>query len=330
MPPSEVPAVPAVPVPSPSGPAPVVSILVVSYNTREMTLACLRSIRAETRTPVEILLVDNASADGSAAAVAAEFPEVTLMAETVNHGFAAANNLAAARARGDYLLLLNPDTLVLDGAIDRLLDFARARPRARIWGGRTVFGDGTLNPGSCWRRMTLWGLFVQATGLSSVFRGSAILNPESYGGWDRSTERQVDIVSGCFLMIARADWQALGGFDPAFFMYGEEADLCLRAARDLGARPRVTPAARIVHYAGASERVREDKMVRLLGAKVRLIRRHVPAGQRRLALALFAAWPLSRWWGLAALARLGASGRQEGARVWKAIWMRRGEWLGAD
>lgn len=316
--------------PSPSAPAdPVLSILIVSYNTRAMTLDCLRSVVAETRTPFEIILVDNASADGSAAAVAAEFPDVVLMAETVNHGFAAANNLAALRARGDHLLLLNPDTLVLDGAIDRLLAFARARPEARIWGGRTVFADGTLNPGSCWRRMTLWGLCAQALGLSSLFRNSAVMNPESYGGWDRSTERQVDIVSGCFLMIARADWQALRGFDPAFFMYGEEADLCLRAARDLGARPRVTPEARIVHHAGASERVREDKMVRLLGAKVRLIRRHVPAWQRGLALALFAAWPLSRWGALAVLARLGSARRQEGARVWKAIWARRGEWLEA-
>lgn len=316
--------------PSPSAPAdPVLSILIVSYNTRAMTLDCLRSVVAETRTPFEIILVDNASADGSAAAVAAEFPDVVLMAETVNHGFAAANNLAALRARGDRLLLLNPDTLVLDGAIDRLLAFARARPEARIWGGRTVFADGTLNPGSCWRRMTLWGLCAQALGLNSLFRNSAVMNPESYGGWDRSTERQVDIVSGCFLMIARADWQALGGFDPAFFMYGEEADLCLRAARDLGARPRVTPEARIVHHAGASERVREDKMVRLLGAKVRLIRRHLPPGQQGLALALFAAWPLSRWGALAVLARLGSARRQEGARVWKAIWDRRGEWLGA-
>lgn len=306
---------------------PVLSIIVISYNTRELTLAALRSVHAETRVSFEIILVDNASQDGSAAAVARAFPDVLLLAEAENHGFAKANNLAAARARGEYLLLLNPDTLVLEGAIDRLLAFARARPAARIWGGRTLFADRSLNPASCWRRMTIWGLVCQATGLRSVFRRSALFNPESYGGWDRRSEREVDIVSGCFFLITRVDWQALNGFHPDFFMYGEEADLCLRAQHSLGARPRITPTAVIVHYAGASETVRADKMVRLLRAKRGLIRRHFPAWQQPLALALFAAWPLSRWRATELLAGLtGRSGWRERARVWGEIWARRREW----
>jgi GT2 family glycosyltransferase len=310
----------------PSAP-PVLSIIVVSYNTRDMTLCALRTVHAETRTPFEIILVDNASQDGSAAAVAREFPQVLLLAEAQNHGFAKANNLAAARARGEYLLLLNPDTEVLDGAIDRLLDFARQRPAARIWGGRTLFADRSLNPASCWRRMTLWGLICQATGLRSLLRNSALFNPESYGGWDRGSERAVDIVSGCFFLIARADWQALDGFHPDFFMYGEEADLCLRAQRQLGARPRITPAATIVHHAGASETVRADKMVRLLRAKRALIRRHFPVWQQPFALALFAAWPLSRWRATGMLARLtGKTGLRERSRIWGEIWTRRPEW----
>ena len=307
--------------------SPAVSVLIISFNTREMTLACLRSLFAETQQPFETIVVDNASQDGSAAAIAAEFPQVRLLAETENHGFARANNLAAPLARGEYLLLLNPDTLVLEAAVDHLLGFARARPEARIWGGRALFGDGRLNPGSCWRRMTFWGLFCQASGLRSLLRRSALFNPESYGGWDRRTERAVDIVSGCFFLISKADWQVLNGFHPDFFMYGEEADLCLRAQRSLGARPRITPTATIVHYAGASETVRADKMVRLLRAKRALIRRHFPAWQQPLALALFAAWPLSRWRATALLARLtGRSGWRERARVWGEIWTRRREW----
>ena len=86
-------------------------------------------------------MVDNASRDGSAAAIAAAFPEVELIARPDNLGFAGGNNLAAARARGEYLLLLNPDTVVLEAAVDRLVAFARARPQAGIWGGRTLFGD---------------------------------------------------------------------------------------------------------------------------------------------------------------------------------------------
>ena len=306
---------------------PVFSVLVISYNTRDMTLACLRSIARQTRTPHEVIVLDNASTDGSAGAIAAEFPHIPLLAETQNHGFARANIIAARHARGDYLLLLNPDTLVLDGALDRLLAFARRTPQARIWGGRTVFGDGRLNASSCWRRMTLWSLLCGATGLSAAFRHSPLFNPEAYGGWDRMTEREVDIVTGCLFLISRSDWQALGGFDPAFFMYGEEADLCLRARSVIGARPRVTPEAVIVHYNGASQRVRADKMVRLLRAKHDLIARHFPAWQRPLARAVFAATPLSRRlaFGLAARLRPHAA---ENARVWAEIWARRAEWRG--
>jgi GT2 family glycosyltransferase len=131
---------------------PDVSIIVVSYGTREMTLECLRSIKEDTGgTDHEVIVVDNNSSDGSPGAIAAEFPRFRLMVQSTNLGFAAACNLAAVDARGEYLLLLNPDTVVQGSAIDRLLLFARGRPEAGIWGGRTVFADGKLNPMSCWR-----------------------------------------------------------------------------------------------------------------------------------------------------------------------------------
>ena len=305
---------------------PTLSVIVVSYNTRGMTLACLASLRDQTEADFETIVVDNASTDGSAEMIAAGFPEMILLAETANHGFAGANNLAARRARGEYLLLLNPDTLVLDGAVDRLLAFARANPRAGIWGGRTLYGDRSLNPASCWGRMTLWNLFCRASGLTGVFPRSEIFNSEAYGGWDRGTERAVDIVTGCFLMIRRETWEALGGFDPAFFMYGEEADLCLRA-RGLGAAPRVTPEAEIVHYGGAADTVRADKMVRLLSGKISLIDRHFPAWQRPLARALFAAWPLSRMIATSALGAVtGRAATRASAASWSEIWARRAEW----
>ncbi|MCF1711079.1 glycosyltransferase family 2 protein [Tabrizicola sp. J26] len=317
------------PIPMPVSPPvrPVVSILVISYNTREMTLDCLRSVREQTSVPHELIVLDNASSDGSAAAIAAEFPDVMLLAEQVNHGFAKANNIAATHAKGEYLLLLNPDTVVLDGALDKLLAFARKTPEARIWGGRTVFADGSLNAASCWRRMTLWSVICGTTGLSAVFRNTPFFNPEGYGGWDRSTERQVDIVTGCLFLISRADWDALGGFDPVFFMYGEEADLCLRAEAQIGAKPRVTPEAVIIHYNGASQQVRSDKMVRLLRAKHDLIQRHFPAWQRPIASALFALQPAVRSRAFALMSRLGLrKGAGEQARVWGEIWDRRAEW----
>jgi GT2 family glycosyltransferase len=303
------------------------SILVVSYNTREMTLACLRSVMVETRASFELIVIDNASTDGSAEAIASEFPGIILMAEAENHGFARANNIAAGRAQGEYILLLNPDTVVLDGALDKLLAFARLVPEARIWGGRTLFGDMSPNPASCWHRMTLWNLFCRATGLTSIFRNSPVFNSEAYGGWNRMSERDVDIVTGCMFLITRADWLALGGFDPAFFMYAEEADLCLRAQATIGAHPRVTPDAVIIHYGGASEKVRADKMVRLLRAKRELIRRHFPVWQQPLALMLFDVVPVTRRIALALVAPLSRRPKaSESAGVWAEVWNRRAEW----
>ncbi len=321
---------PKAPTPSPSASArPDVSVLIISYNTRDLTLECLRSLFAETtRHTIEVLVVDNCSTDGSAEAIDTEFgSRIHLIKSTTNLGFAGANNEAAKLAKAELLLLLNPDTVVLDGAIDNLLDFAAEQPEARIWGGRTLFPDRSLNPSSCWHKQTLWSLLAQAIGLTSLCRNNPICNPEAYGGWARDTTRRVDIVSGCFLLITRALWEQLDGFHPAFFMYGEEADLCLRA-KALGARPMITPEATIIHYGGASEKVRSDKLVRLLKAKVLLIRRHMPRPIRWLALLLFAAWPASRALGLYARKLLkGSKADADSAHAWTAAWQRRHEWL---
>lgn len=304
---------------------PTCSILIISYNTREMTLACVRSVFEQAQSKdFEVIVLDNASSDGSAEALASEFGgRIRLIPSADNLGFAGGNNQAARSARGRYLLLLNPDTLVLEHALDRLLDFAEEHPDAGIWGGRTVFGDGTLNPASCWRRATAWSMLCQASGLARAFRRSSIFNPEAYGGWQRDSVRGVDIVSGCFFLIRRDLWEALDGFDLTYFMYGEEADLCLRA-RAHGARPMVTPEATIVHYGGASEKVRADKLVRLLAAKATLIRRHWPSWKAPLGLALLASWPLSR---VVALSALRLAGRDRDARMaWLDVWKRRADW----
>ncbi len=305
---------------------PALTIIVVSYNTREMTLDCLRSVRDQTRTAHEVIVVDNASTDGSAEAIAKTFPEVRLMAETENRGFARANNLGAAHARGEYILLLNPDTVVIDGAVDRLLAFARTRPEAGIWGGRTVYADGTLNPTSCWGRMTLWSLFCRTSGLTWLFPRSEFFNSESYGVWKRDTVRAVDIVTGCFLMLPRDLWERLEGFDPAFFMYGEEADLCLRA-QACGADPHISPDACIIHHSGASERVYRDKVIKLLAGKISLIDRHFPKWQRPMARLLFQLLPLSRLMGNRAIGAVtGKAGAREAADIWTEIWARRDLW----
>ncbi len=304
---------------------PELSVIVVSYNTRQMTLECLASLYAQTQARIEVVVVDNASDDGSAEAIAEAFPQAVLIAETVNHGFAAAHSIALPHCRSDWLLLLNPDTVVLDGAIDRLLAFRDARPGAGIWGGRTLYADGRLNPYSCWRRMTPWSLTCRLAGLTALFPRSELFNPETYGAWPRDSVREVDIVTGCLFLIARETWDRLGGFDPVFVMYGEEADLCLRA-KAMGWRPAITPDAVIVHYGGASEKVRSDKMVRLLRAKAELVKRHFAPGMRRPGLALLALWPWSRGVACRVLALTGREGYAERGAGWREIWQRRAEW----
>lgn len=308
-----------------AGEAPVVSILLVNWNTREMTLACLRSLYEQTAAiPFEVILVDNGSADGSAEAIAREFPQVRLLAEPVNHGFGAANNIAAEVATGEYLLLLNTDTLVLDRAIEKLAAFADAHPNAGIWGGHTVFADGSPNRTFAWNRITAWSAFCLASGLVALAPDSRLFNPEGVARWGGDRVHPVDIVSGCFFLVRRALWRQLGGFDPAFFMYGEEADLCARARR-LGYRPMVTPDAVIVHYGGASEKRRTDTIVYLSGARIGLARRHLPWLSGRLAqgFSIFAAFWRAALYGLAA--RI-SPGKGAAAAQWREVWKRRKEW----
>lgn len=310
-----------------SASSPRLSIIVVSYNTRRMTINCLDSIYAQTEdSDFELLVVDNASSDRSAEAIARHPRRPRLLALDDNIGFARANNLAAGDAKGDFILLLNPDVIVNSGAIDALMAFAQTTPDAGIWGGRTLHADGSLNPSSCWGRMSPWNLLCRASGLTGLFAGSEVFNSEAYGGWQRDSIRQVDIVSGCFLLIRRDLWERLGGFDPLFFMYGEEADLCLRA-RALGAKPAITPQATIIHFGGASESTRKSKMVKLLSAKASLIKRHWPRRWIALGLALNALWPWSRWTAYRALwMMLGRPEYRDKADTWREIWRARQDW----
>ena len=308
---------------------PVISIIIVSYNTREMTLACLRSVYEETKGFFyEVIVFDNASIDHSAQAISDEFPKAKLIKSHENIGFARANNCAAAMAQGEYLLFLNPDTVVIENAVGRLYCFARRHPEYRLYGGRTLFGDHSLNPTSCWRRPTLWSLFCYSMGLTSIFRKHTLFDPESYGPWQRDTVQEVDIVTGCLLMIEKKLWGQLDGFDPQFFMYGEDADLCLRA-KTLGARPVITPEATIVHYGGASEKIRADKMGRLFRAKEQLLRRHWSPLKTRAGIVLIRTAVRNR---ALAGAMLDFFKKTENERTgcWQEIWRRRQEWQTTD
>jgi N-acetylglucosaminyl-diphospho-decaprenol L-rhamnosyltransferase len=302
------------------------SIIIVSYNTRLLTLECLKSIfRETTGLDFEVIVFDNSSNDRTSETIAVKFPQVRLIANRENYGFAKANNMASQFACGEYLLMLNPDTVVLDHAIEKLYKFANAFPEAGIYGGRTIFPDGSLNPTCCFGKMTIWSVFCRASGLSYLFKKSMFFNPESYGAWRRDSVKQVDIITGCFFMIKTELWRKLGGFNPLFFMFGEEADLCLRAA-ETGVRPLFTPDAQIIHYGGKSELIKANRYVKVLCAEVTLIREHWPKFTAHIGIAMLVILVKMKSLILFILTKAGLNVFVAKAKTWEEVWRRRQEW----
>lgn len=301
-----------------------VSVLIVNFNTRQLVCSLLDSLKCEQEVISEIIVVDNASTDGSVAKIRTDYPEVKVIELAENVGFGRANNLSASIAVGQRFLLLNSDTIVVPGAVRRLVEFANKYAAAGIWGGRTTFPDNRLNPTSCWRRMSLWSVFCRAIGLSSLAPKWAWSNPEAYCGWERDSVRAVDIVSGCFFMIEQSLWKKLDGFDPAFFMYGEEVDLCLRA-RALGANPMFTPEATIIHVEGASRTSTFGPTIQILAARIRNIQLHFLPWQRRLGIIMTQAGALFRWFALNLLCVVNVRWRNR-RDDWREAMRRRDEW----
>lgn len=304
------------------------SIIIVSYNCRGLTIDCLKSVYETTRgLDHEVVVVDNASADGTIEAIGRLFPGVKAIELRENVGFGRGCNVGARHAKGRYLLFLNPDTLVRPGAIEKLVRLAEKCPDAGIWGGQTLSVGGEAVPGAYWRFPTLWSTFCIVTGLSRAFPRSDIFNREAYGRPRWESVREVEVVSGCLLMISREMWDALDGFDPVYFLYSEEVDLCLRARR-LGARPLVSPDIRIVHYGGRTQDVRSDRLVRLLKGKRTFMLRHWSRARQWVGGVILLCWPWSRYW----VFRLSGfllyrPGAAKQAAVWGHVWRRRREWM---
>lgn len=255
-------------------------IVLVSYNTAEYTLRAIESVFAETHdTKFRIIMVDNDSKDNSVKLIEDHFPDVKIIQTGANLGFAGGVNIGAKASHSDYVLLLNPDTIILDGAIDKLMSFSKKTPQAGIWGGVTLNNDLSLNPNNARARLTFKTLLFSALGLSKVFNSSCFFNHDNYGCWDRKSERDVDVITGCFFLTPRKLWEELEGLDETFFMYAEEADYCIRAIKK-GYQPKVTPDARIIHHGGVSETNVSGKMLKLLKGKAELINKHAKGWQK--------------------------------------------------
>jgi len=187
----------------PDGPSqPDVSVVIVNYNTRDMLRDCLDSVFKETRqAKIEVIVVDNNSSDDSCAMLQERFPQVILIPNPINRGFAAANNQALRQAAGRYCLLLNPDTIILDGAIDKCLAFTDANPRVGAVGPRVFWPDGR-HQSSVFRFPRLLDLMLNTTGLPRMTK-LPTLEPARYATWDWNKTRDVDVIAGCFLLPVR-------------------------------------------------------------------------------------------------------------------------------
>lgn len=256
-----------------STPSPDLSIVIVSWNTRELLAQCLRSIGEERATypalSMEIFVVDNVSHDGSGTMVQQRFPWVQLIQNRENVGFAAANNQAIKISRGRHILLLNPDTQVIAGALQALVHFMDTNPQAGAAGSRLLNPDGSLQV-SCYPRPTLtrelWRLFHL-----DKFYPYALYEMQQ---WWITQPRNVDIVQGAALIVRRAVIEEVGALDTDYFIYSEEVDLC---ARIQNAQWRIywVPQSAVIHYGGQStQQVATEMFLKLYEAKIIYFRKN--------------------------------------------------------
>lgn len=237
------------------GPAPELSVIIASWNTCAILRDCLTSV-ARHLAPIdhEVIVLDNASSDGSPDMVAAEFPAVRLVRNTENRGFGKANNQGMRLARGDWLLLLNSDTQLTDGSVAELYRGVRIEPGIAVAHCRLVYPDGRLQH-STYRFPSLRRAVIEDLGLYKIL-GARRAGDELLGGyWEHDEERDVDAVAGAFMLLPRAVFEETGGFDERLFMYGEDIEWC-RRIHERGGRVRFYPQASIVHLGHASTEMR--------------------------------------------------------------------------
>jgi len=232
------------------------SVIILNFNTREHLRNCLESLRAEGSTlETEVLVVDNASSDGSPDMVAAEFRWATLIRSQRNGGYAYGNNLGLSRARGDAILLLNPDTLLAPGSLTRLKERLDQHPEAGVVGPKLVRPDGSMHL-ACRRSFPTPAVaFYRISGVSRLFPRSPRFGRYNMTYLDPDQPIEVDSVCGACLLVRRPVIDRIGFLDERFFMYGEDLDWCLRA-REAGWTVRYEPSIVVRHQHGAASRQR--------------------------------------------------------------------------
>lgn len=227
------------------------SIVIVSWNTKDILDQCLKSVFDETNgISYEIIVIDNASKDGSCEMVKEKYPDVILIENQDNVGFAAANNIGFTHCKGSYVLLLNSDTIVLNGALQKTLQYADQHPEFGVVSCKILNEDLTLQPNCSMYPSLLNSLFF-VTGLYSLFPKSKLFGRAAMTWWNYNDEREVQVLKGCFMLVRKEALEQTGPMDERFFMYSEEVDWCYRFSK-AGWKLGFYPDTSIVHLGGVS------------------------------------------------------------------------------
>jgi N-acetylglucosaminyl-diphospho-decaprenol L-rhamnosyltransferase len=259
---------------------PELSIVIVTWNSRSDIERCLNSLTASGNgTSMEILVVDNASTDGTAAYVRKAFPGVVLLASETNAGFAAGNNRALRVARGRFVLLLNPDTSVHTGALDALVTFMNERPKVWACGPPVFNADGSPQRTGV-RFPGIWNLLVESLFLDRMFPRTRLFGAHRELYRNPGLPRTVDYVQGSCLLVRRTAMERVGNLDEGFFMYFEETDWC-RRMKEAGGEVWYVPGPGIIHYGGGTTgHYNEARLLSYHRSLIRFFRKHhsLPAG----------------------------------------------------
>jgi len=230
---------------------PLLSVVIVTWNVRDLLRACLHSlIEDDIRVWAEVFVVDSASSDGSAEMVRAEFPWVHLIASDVNLGFSRGNNRALHLAEGDFVLLLNPDTLVHRGALRAMVDFAQSHPSVGVVGPKQYSGNGNIQYEGAVDFPNIWNVLCDWTRLSLIFPKSKLFCGRKMGYWSHDNDREVPAVPGSAMLLSAKVLETVGLLDETMFLI-EDMDLC-RRVRNAGWSVYYLGSASIVHFGGES------------------------------------------------------------------------------
>jgi GT2 family glycosyltransferase len=228
------------------------TVIIVSFNVKDYLEECLKSVMlASGNIDCEIFVVDNNSVDGSSEMITKIFPSVNLIINKVNIGFSSANNQAIQLAKGQFVLILNPDTVVEPDTFIKCLNFMKSHPDAGALGVRMVNGEGSFLPESKRSFPTLRTAFFKSFGFSSLFPTSQVISRYYLPGIDMMETSPTEVISGAFMFLRQEALKKSGLFDESFFMYGEDIDLSYRLMKT-GFKNYYVPEVRIVHFKGMS------------------------------------------------------------------------------